>query len=212
MGGLVRPALSDPGLRYFQENSNTCDCGPRVDGIATEMSPTGIVATPSGRPGRTRKVDIDLRLALDNRATPAWRCDPASRSPQPSRGEIVALAESLNGRVGSLLAEGGELLKRSDLLEVLRDLALVRPDRLGICTAGEGLTAAAARSLRAAGVQRAQVPVCCARQDANDWLMKRPGALKLARTDDSRPGGSRDPGDGRGPGDAADDADIGRDR
>lgn len=121
-----------------------------------------------------------MRLALDDRVGPVWRLQSSSPAPPPSRETIVKAAEALGNHTGALLLEGRELLKRSDLLGVLDDLARIRPDRLGICTAGEGLTAAAAQLLEDAGVRRAQVPVCCARQDANDWLMNKPGALKMA--------------------------------
>jgi hypothetical protein len=94
--------------------------------------------------------------------------------------EVAPLAKSLQTRTGALLLDGRGLLQRSDTLEIVADLSAIRPERLGIATGGDGLTAAAAVKLAGAGIERALVPLCCARQDANDWLMRKPGALKLA--------------------------------
>ena len=128
----------------------------------------------NGAPARR---EPEVRLTLDDRAGPVWRFGERAAATAVSAS---GLAEFLGGRRGILLVEGADLLKRPDLLDFLRDLGAIRESGLGICTGGEGLTTAAARSLGSAGVRRAVVPLCCGRQDANDWLMRRPGALKLA--------------------------------
>ena len=50
-----------------------------------------------------------------------------------------------------------------------------------MCTFGDGISVESARRLAAAGLRRVQVPLHCGRQDAHDWLVGRPGALKAAR-------------------------------
>jgi MoaA/NifB/PqqE/SkfB family radical SAM enzyme len=129
---------------------------------------------------RARGREVDLRLVFDDRCAPVWRRDPAGGKARRSLDEIVSLAESLRDRGGAFLLDGRGLLQRADALEIVAKLAAIRPERLGIATGGDGLTAAAASKLAEAGVERALVPLCCGRQDANDWLMRKPGALKLA--------------------------------
>ena len=87
-----------------------------------------------------RKVETDLRLACVAGAGLPWRfsAEPVGRS--RSREEIVADARAVQGYSGALLLGGGEPLLRPDLLGVLADLVALRPDRLGVCTAGDGVT------------------------------------------------------------------------
>lgn len=69
-------------------------------------------------------------------------------------------------------------MRRSDLWELLTELALLRPTNLGLCLSGQEINKTVAQRLRSVGVQRIHVPFHCARQDAHDWLVGQPGALK----------------------------------
>lgn len=129
---------------------------------------------------RSRVREVDLRLALDDRCAPAWRHEPAGAKARRLPAEVVPVAKSLRGRGGAFVLDGRGLLQRSDTLEIVAELAAIRPERLGIATGGDGLTATAAAKLAQVGIERALVPLCCGRQDANDWLMRKPGSLKLA--------------------------------
>lgn len=90
------------------------------------------------------------------------------------------MARAIPNAPGAFLVGGGEPLRRADLLILLRDLALLRPDHLGLCTSGQGITPAVVQRLRSVGMQRLNIPFHSARRDAHDWLVRRPGALKIA--------------------------------
>lgn len=94
--------------------------------------------------------------------------------------DILRIAGAVASTPGAFLIGGGEPLLRSDLCEVLAALARLRPLNLGVLTSGQGASESLLRRLRSAGVQRIRVPFHCARQDAYDWLVGRPGALKTA--------------------------------
>lgn len=94
--------------------------------------------------------------------------------------EIVHAANTVAGQPGAFLAGGGDFLRRGDAWELLTALARLRPGNFGLCTSGDGLTTAAARRLVSVGVRRVHIPFHCARQDAHDWLVGEPGALKIA--------------------------------
>lgn len=125
---------------------------------------------------------VDLRLSLtDGGPVLPWRYDrPASRR-ELSSEEVLRVARSVAGQPGAFLVGGGEPLRRGDSRELLVELARIRPDNLGICASGDGITPAVVERLRSTGVQRAHIPFHCARQDAHDWLVGRSGALKAAR-------------------------------
>jgi MoaA/NifB/PqqE/SkfB family radical SAM enzyme len=123
------------------------------------------------------KPGVDLRLSLvrDSMRLP-WR----SGGEELSTSEVLNAARGVNGRPGALLIGGGDPLRRRDLFELVAELVRLRPDNLGLCTAGHGVSGAMVQQLRALGVQRMQVPFHCARQYAHDWLVGQPGALKAA--------------------------------
>jgi MoaA/NifB/PqqE/SkfB family radical SAM enzyme len=123
----------------------------------------------------------DLRLPLNRDTTRLpWRSAPAAPGDALSADEVVAFARAADDRQGAWLVGGGDPLARGDIAELLRILAALRPANLGLCTAGAGLGVDAVRRLRALGVARVCVPIHSARQDAHDWLVGRPGALKTA--------------------------------
>jgi len=93
---------------------------------------------------------------------------------------VIRVASGLEGVDGSFVVGGGDPIRRSDSAELLVALARIRPDNLAICTAGDGLTASVVRRLKALGVHRVMIPFHCGRQDAHDWLVGRPGSLKVA--------------------------------
>ena len=94
--------------------------------------------------------------------------------------DIVQAARAVGGRQGAFVIGGGDPLRRSDVWELLAELARLRPDNLGLCTSGHGVGKAVVQRLRSVGVRRLQVPFHCARQDAHDWLVGQTGALKTA--------------------------------
>lgn len=134
------------------------------------------------RPGESsRKAQVDLRLSLVRNGTGLpWRCDPADARQQLPLSEVVRAAAAVSGRPGAFLVGGGNPLRRSDIWELLAELARLRLLGLGVCTPGHGVTEAVVERLRAVGVERLHVPFHCARQDAHDWLVGQPGALKAA--------------------------------
>jgi MoaA/NifB/PqqE/SkfB family radical SAM enzyme len=137
--------------------------------------------TRAGAAPRPSKPGVDLRLSLVRNATVLpWRCDPTSEPDDRPLNDILQTARAAAGRDGAFLIGGGEPIQREDLWELLTALAELRPANLGVCTAGRGTTKAVAERLRAIGVRRIQVPFHCARQDAHDWLVGQPGALKIA--------------------------------
>lgn len=131
-------------------------------------------------PPRSR-LGVDLRLSLVG-GPPAvpWRFAAAEPADLRPLADVIAAATAVDGRPGAFLLGGEEPLRRPDLWDLIQRLAQLRPSGLGLCTFGAGLTPVVVRRLRAAGVQRANIPVHSARQDAHDWLAGRSGALKTA--------------------------------
>jgi MoaA/NifB/PqqE/SkfB family radical SAM enzyme len=129
---------------------------------------------------RSRNPGIELRLSLlrDTTRLP-WRCAAADDDTR-STDEVLHAARSVDGRPGALLIGGGDPIGRSDLFELLGELTRLRPENLGLCTAGYGVSPTVVDRLLSVGVRRVNVPVHCARQDAHDWLVGRSGALKTA--------------------------------
>ena len=126
--------------------------------------------------------NVDLRLALvRGPARLPWRGGSSPSGEELPASDVLGAARAVAGRPGAFLIGGGDPLRRADLAGLLRELLEIRREQLGICTAGAGLTTAVVHRLRAAGVQRVAVPFHCARQDAHDWLVGEPGALKTAR-------------------------------
>jgi MoaA/NifB/PqqE/SkfB family radical SAM enzyme len=124
---------------------------------------------------------VDLRLALiRGPARLPLRADATGSSAELAAREILDVARACADRPGAFLLGGGDPLARGDLPALLRDLVALRPEKLGLCTAGAGVTSAAVEELRSAGVRRLSVPFHCARRDAHDWLVGQPGALKTA--------------------------------
>lgn len=122
---------------------------------------------------------IDLRISLVR--SPfllPWRSGAATDD-LPGR-DVLRAAHSVAGRPGAFLVEGGDPLRRGDLPALLHELHELRPENLGLTTAGAGLTSAALERLRSAGVRRINVPFHSARRDAHDWLVGQPGALRMA--------------------------------
>lgn len=129
------------------------------------------------QPARPR---VDLRLSLiEGGPVLPWRHDPPARR-ELSKEAVLRLARAVEVP-GSFLVGGGEPLRRNDSRELLSELARIRPDNFGVCASGDGITAAVVQRIRAIGVQRVHIPFHCARQDAHDWLVGRPGALRAAR-------------------------------
>jgi len=128
-----------------------------------------------------RRARIDLRLPLidDDCALPWRAAGRRDAAPRPLDA-LLGAAHALDARPGALLLGGGDPLRRADLRELLTGLAALRPDGLGLCVPGHGVAANTVAALRGAGVQRLCVPFHCARQDAHDWLVGEPGALRVA--------------------------------
>lgn len=131
---------------------------------------------------QAQRSGVDLRLPLTD-AGPGllWRQEASGVRRELSSDEILRLARGLDGQPGSFLVGCGEPLRRSDSKSLLSELARIRPDNLGISVSGDGVTPAVVQGLLAIGVRRVHIPFHCARQDAHDWLVGRPGALKAAR-------------------------------
>lgn len=131
--------------------------------------------------GLPRRGRFELRLPLtDAGCVLPWRA--AARRDAGER-PLAALIDLVNGAAdqpGTLSIGGGDPLRRTDLRALLAALVERRPDGLGLCSAGHGVGPATVAGLRAAGVQRLVVPFHCARQDAHDWLVGEPGALRVA--------------------------------
>lgn len=124
---------------------------------------------------------VDLRLSLvRGPARLPLRPEAAAPSAELDARAILDVARASAHLPGAFLAGGGDPLGRDDLPTLLRDLAALRPEKLGLCTTGAGITSAVVEELRAAGVRRLSVPFHCARRDAHDWLVGEPGALKTA--------------------------------
>lgn len=130
-------------------------------------------------PPRPARVHLRVPLVRDGLSVP-WRCDPASPGEPIGLAAVVEAAAAVGGHPGAFLVGGGDPLQRPDLGQLLAELSRLRPAGLGLSTSGHGLTAAVLDRLRGVGVQRLHVPFHCARQDAHDWLVGRPGALKVA--------------------------------
>ncbi len=150
------------------------------------MNPTLHDLTPSSeKRGRgpassasPRRIDLRLSLVRGSARLP-WRGGAETGDDLPA-SEILRVAGAVAGRPGAFLIGGGDPLRRADLQALLRDLAALRPDDLGLCTTGAGLTSAVIARLRSHGVQRLSIPFHCARRDAHDWLVGQPGALRAA--------------------------------
>lgn len=128
---------------------------------------------------QVRSLKVDLRLPLTH--DPALPLRTGEQAPtELTLDEVVHAAHAVAERAGSFVTAGGDPLQRADLPELLRQLIRLRPDDLGLYCSGRGLSSALAQRLRAAGVQRVHVPFHSGRQDAHDWLVGEPGALKTA--------------------------------
>ena len=128
-----------------------------------------------------RKPRIDLLLSLRRTAGALpWRIETGVAEDERPLAEIAASARSAEGQPGTFVLVGGDPLARLDFRELLSTVASVRGEGLGLWTSGQRLGAAVVPQLRAAGVQRVHIPFHCARQDAHDWLVGQPGALKIA--------------------------------
>ena len=124
---------------------------------------------------------IDLRLSLVRGAARLpWRSGPSAAGEDLPASDVLRAARAVSGQPGAFLIGGGEPLRRADLPVLLQELVALRPDHLGLCAAGPGITTAVVHRLRSAGVQRLTVPFHSARRDAHDWLVGQPGALKVA--------------------------------
>lgn len=107
------------------------------------------------------------------------------RSASPARAErssseILQAARAADGRAGAFLIGGGDLFGRADVWQLLAELVRLRPAGLGVSSNGQSMNDALVQRLRSVGVERVHVPFHCARQDAHDWLVGQPGALKTA--------------------------------
>ena len=180
------------------------DC-PRIDQKILADRPAAVLTVPSrdgrrqvkstlhdltpssdarGRgPGPAASIrGINLRVSLvRGPARLPWR-DGATHDEldELSASGVLAAARAAAGRPGAFLIGGGDPLRRADLLTLLHDLAALRPENLGICTAGTGVTSTVIDQLRSAGVRRVSVPFHSPRRDAHDWLVGQPGALRTA--------------------------------
>lgn len=125
-----------------------------------------------------RRSRVDLLLPLTGGEALPWRF--AASGAELSSGAIIASARAVGDEAGGFVLVGGEPLARAGIWDLVAEIAGLRPHPMGLWTPGHRLDAAAARRLRAAGVQRVHVPFHCARQDAHDWLVGQAGALKAA--------------------------------
>jgi MoaA/NifB/PqqE/SkfB family radical SAM enzyme len=124
---------------------------------------------------------IDLRLSLVRCPTRLpWRGGSSAADEELPASDVLRAARAVAGRPGAFLVDGGDPLRRADLSVLLHHLSQLRPENLGLSTAGAGVTTAVVHRLRSAGVQRLNVPFHSARRDAHDWLVGQPGALKTA--------------------------------
>jgi MoaA/NifB/PqqE/SkfB family radical SAM enzyme len=140
---------------------------------STEGRARGPIAGASTR-------SIDLRIALVRGPARLPLRGGATADDELSASEVLAAARAVAGRPGAFVIGGGDPLRRADLVSLLRDLAALRPEGLGLRSSGAGLTSATIDRLRSAGVERIVIPFHCARRDAHDWLVGEPGALKIA--------------------------------
>src|SRR4030095_14644552 len=101
-------------------------------------------------------VDLRLSLVRDGALQPL-RSSAAAVAAELARRAIVDAAKSVHGRPGSLLISGGDPLRHSDAWELLAELARLRPDNFGVCSAGDGVTTEVAQRLHSIGVQRVQI-------------------------------------------------------
>jgi len=130
------------------------------------------------QPLRARERDLRLSLVRNPTALP-WRSSSSSLD-ELTLHEILASVRAVSAQPGGLLIGGSDPLQRTDIWELLTELATLRPENLGVCTSGHGLDDTVVHRLRSVGVHRVHVPFHCARQDAHDWLVGRSGALKTA--------------------------------
>lgn len=130
-------------------------------------------------PGRRLSRDLRLSLVRNAPALP-WRCDPPPTADCLAADQVLSAARGVGREPGAFLLGGGNPLQRSDLFALLREIARMRPQDLGICTLGYGVDRAQVENLRDAGVRRVNVAFHSARQDAHDWLVGQSGALKAA--------------------------------
>ena len=123
----------------------------------------------------------DFRISLvRGPARPSWRGGTTTAADELPASDVLQAARSVADRPGAFLVGGGDPLRRADLPSLLRDLRELRPNDLGLCTAGAGVTREAVDRLRSHGVRRLNVPFHSARRDAHDWLVGQPGALRTA--------------------------------
>lgn len=120
---------------------------------------------------------VELRLALDDHGLP-WRAAAADAGPWSAEA-VLAQARAVDMPGAFVLDVGDCAARGAELWPLLTALAELRPAGFGLGVA-RGLSAADAARARAAGVTRLLVPFHCARQDAHDWLVGAPGALKHA--------------------------------
>ena len=151
------------------------------------MNTTSHCPTPSSEESERGRVPgaslggIDLRVSLvRGPARLPWRAGTADARDELPASDVLRAARAAAGRPGAFLVGGGDPLRRADLSTLLHDLSGLRPENVGLSTAGAGVTSAAIDRLRSAGVQRLTVPFHCARRDAHDWLVGQPGALRTA--------------------------------
>ena len=133
----------------------------------------------SAATARRPRIDLRLSLAGGDPRLP-WRVDAPGGADDRPAAAVIAAARAAEGRPGSFVLGGGDPLGRDDIWALIEGVAGIRADQLGLSTSGQRIAAPVVARLRAAGVQRLHVPFHCARQDAHDWLVGHPGALKVA--------------------------------
>lgn len=128
------------------------------------------------------KAAVDLRISLSKGSTSLpWRYTPVTAPEHElSNSEVLEGVRTVSGLSGSLVIGGRAPLQRDGLHDLLKQLAALRQGSLGLCLTGHGLTKSIAKELVACGVQRVILPFHSGRQDAHDWLVGQPGALKIA--------------------------------
>ncbi len=152
---------------------------PSIDAVGGLTQLSGEAARRLLSPSRGAEVDLRLSL-VRQRAILPWRFVPPDARDDLRSSEVIDAARAAGAHAGAFLIGGGDPLRRPDLWDLLAELVRLRPNDLGLCISGRGLTAPVIERLRAAGVRRLHVPFHCARQDAHDWLVGQPGALKMA--------------------------------
>jgi MoaA/NifB/PqqE/SkfB family radical SAM enzyme len=122
----------------------------------------------------------EIHLLSTARARAPSRLDDALPPPHPADPPVAALVAAVAGVGEPVWLAGGEPTLRADLPELCAAVAAPHGG-VGLLTDGLALARAdAAGRLVEAGVRRVRVALHSGRPDAHDWLVRQPGATRLA--------------------------------